>query len=232
MVYYSNVVLAPLVAATKGKTEEERKEGAMKELAETMAKAREQAAKEKGDAASGALLPAAASSCLAASCLQTRVRGVIGSADATACRCLPRRRRLQLPLHGGDLRRPRLCPRRVVYVCVGEGTVSLRNAVFAVGSLGRELRCGRTLCMREAARWRQFGKPKLAGLAWVPRGDQLPVPVQPMTQTRSRRWTAPSRMTCRAKRRPRRRRPPATPRCPRTLRRPSPRRSAPRRSAR
>eukprot|EP00892_Ulva_mutabilis_P011319 jgi/Ulvmu1/855/UM100_0006.1 len=54
VVYYSNVVLAPLVAATKGGGEEERKEDAMKELAETMAKAREQAEKEKEQAAAEA----------------------------------------------------------------------------------------------------------------------------------------------------------------------------------
>lgn len=63
VVYYSNVVLAPLVAATKGKSEEERKEGAMKELAETMAKAREQAEAEKKEAAA-ADAPAASSGTL------------------------------------------------------------------------------------------------------------------------------------------------------------------------
>jgi hypothetical protein len=65
VVYFSNVVLAPLVSATKGKQQEARQEDAMKEIAETMAKARaeaekEEAAKKAAEAGEGAEVSAAA----------------------------------------------------------------------------------------------------------------------------------------------------------------------------
>jgi hypothetical protein len=45
VVMFSNIVLAPLVAAVKGKSEDERKQDAMKEIAETLAKAKAEADK-------------------------------------------------------------------------------------------------------------------------------------------------------------------------------------------
>lgn len=54
VVYFSNVVLAPLVAATKGGSAEDKKEAAMQEMATLMAEARK---KEEEEEKEGAAAP-------------------------------------------------------------------------------------------------------------------------------------------------------------------------------
>lgn len=53
MVYFSNVVLAPLVAATKGGSAEDKKESAMQEMAALMAEARQKEEEENAASTSG-----------------------------------------------------------------------------------------------------------------------------------------------------------------------------------